>query len=233
MIFAEIVAGGIGSRMAKDIPKQYININGKPIIIHTIEKFYNIEEIDKIAVLCPKDWIDYTKDLINKYISDSSKITVLEGGSSRNETMMNGIKYFKTLSEDKRDILITHDAVRPFVTKEIIEKNIEMARKVDACDTVIPATDTIVKSEDGMIIDDVPDRSSLYHSQTPQTFDMQKLMDYYYNIDEKYYDKITDGAAIFRYNNDKVYLVQGDGRNIKVTYPYDLILAEAILKSEE
>ncbi len=233
MIFVEIVAGGIGSRMGKDIPKQYIKINDKPIIIHTIEKFCYHPKVDKLAVLCPKDWMEYTEDLIKEFIGDSEKIVVLEGGDTRNETMMNGIDYFEKISNEERNILITHDAVRPFVTKEIIDENINCAMKYDACDTVIPATDTIVESKDGVVISSVPDRSTLFHSQTPQTFEMSKLKKYYNNLSDIEKEAMTDGAKIFRFNNDNVYLVKGDGTNIKVTYPHDLILAKAILDSNK
>ena len=94
MIYGVILAGGIGSRMGnKEKPKQYINIGGKPIILHTVEKFCMCSEFEKILILCPEDWIEYTKNLIKKHVSDTDRIEVIEGGVTRNETIMNSIAY--------------------------------------------------------------------------------------------------------------------------------------------
>ena len=125
MIYACILAGGIGSRMGNEKPKQYINIGGKPIILHTIEKFCLCSEFEEILILCPRDWIEYTKSLVKKYIGDR-RIKVMEGGDTRNETIINAVRYIErseALSEET--VIVTHDAVRPFVTYRIIKDNIE------------------------------------------------------------------------------------------------------------
>ena len=146
MIFAAILAGGIGSRMGEtDTPKQFLTLGTKPVIIHTIEKFVINENIDKTIVLIPKNFINHTKNLINEHIGDNEDIIVIEGGETRNDTLMNSIKYIdENFGIDDESIIITHDSVRPFVTHRIINDNIDAARKYGACDTVIPATDTIV-----------------------------------------------------------------------------------------
>ncbi|ETS98740.1 2-C-methyl-D-erythritol 4-phosphate cytidylyltransferase domain protein, partial [Fusobacterium sp. CM21] len=115
MVFAVICAGGIGSRMGNaEKPKQYLNIGGKPIILHTIEKFVVNESFEKIIVLVPESWITYTKDIINKHLKGIEKVEVIAGGTDRNSTIMNSIKYIEdnfTLDDDT--IIVTHDAVRP------------------------------------------------------------------------------------------------------------------------
>lgn len=233
MIYAAILAGGIGSRMASEKPKQYINIGGKPIILHTIEKFCLCSEFEEILILCPKDWIEYTKGLISKHITPSDRIKVIEGGSTRNETIQNAIDHIKKAGNlDDDTIIVTHDAVRPFVTYRIIKDNIEAAMNFGACDTVVPATDTIVASEDGDVISAIPDRAKLYQGQTPQSFNALKLRKLYRSLTEEEKDILTDAAKIFVIKGEPVKLVQGETYNVKITYPYDLTVAEGLLKGE-
>ena len=233
MIFGVILAGGIGSRMGSgEKPKQYINIGRKPIIIHTVEKFMMISQFEKILVLCPEEWMEYTDELIGKHIQARENIIVLSGVNTRNETLMNAIKYIDSenmLNEDT--IIVTHDAVRPFVTTRILKDNIKALEKYEACDTVIPATDTIVQSKDGDIISSIPDRKYLYQGQTPQSFKAKKLQMLYNELSEDEKDILTDAAKIFAIKNQSVHLVKGETFNIKITYPYDLTVAESLIRN--
>ena len=232
MIFASILAGGFGDRLGNtDKPKQFLFIGNKPILIHTIEKFYINNIFDEIIVPVPKQWVTHTRDLIKKYISNSSKITVINGGDTRNDSIMNTIQYLKenyTISED--DIILTHDAVRPFVTHRIIMENIEVAKNHGVCNTVIPATDTVVESIDGNLVSNIPNRKFMYKGQTPQSFKILKFEKYYNSLSEEDKLILTDAAKVFVLNNEPVYLVKGEVNNIKITYTYDLKLADTILK---
>lgn len=233
MIYGAILAGGIGSRMGNEKPKQYINIGGKPIILHTIEKFCLCNEFEEILILCPKDWVEYTKGLVKKYIAEIDRVRVIEGGETRNETIQNAIDYIEmTGNLDNNTIIVTHDAVRPFVTYRIIKDNIEAAEKYGACDTVVPATDTIVESKDNDIISAIPDRSKLYQGQTPQSFNAMKLRTLYRELAPEEKDILTDAAKIFVIKGHPVKLIKGENSNIKITYPYDLTVAESLLKGE-
>lgn len=233
MIYGVILAGGIGRRMGDDKPKQYINIGDKPIIIHTIEKFYMCNEFEKVLVLCPNDWIEYTKGIINKHLGFTSNIVVLKGGNTRNETIQNAISYIemeKHLNDDT--IIVTHDAVRPFVTYRIIKDNIMAALKYGACDTVVPSTDTIVQSLDNDTISEIPDRAKLYQGQTPQSFKAIQLQKLYRELSDEEKNILTDAAKIYLLKGYPVKLVNGEVYNIKITYPYDLTVAESLLKGE-
>lgn len=234
MIFAAILAGGTGIRMGNvDKPKQFLFLGNKPIIIHTIEKFYINPNFDKIIVLCPKQWINYTKDLINKYIIDNKNIIVIEAGNVRNETIMKAINYIESnFSINSEDIIVTHDSVRPFVTHKIIEDNIKAVIKYGACDTVIPASDTIVQSLNGQFVSDIPNRVNMYQGQTPQSFKILKLKELYNKLSNNEKSILTDAAKIFIMNDEDVFLVNGEVTNIKITYPYDLKVANSILKEE-
>lgn len=234
MVFGAVLAGGIGSRMGNEKPKQYLNIAGKPIIVHTLEKFYVNNKFEKILVLCPEQWVNHTKNLIVKHIGENDRIVVLAGGATRNETIMNAIGYIEENYEiDEDAIIVTHDSVRPFVTHRIIEENISSAKKYGACDTVIPATDTIVQSQDNTIISDIPDRSKMYQGQTPQSFKIKKLKGLYEGLSEEEKEILTDAAKIFVMKGEEVHLVEGEVSNIKITYPYDLRVAETLINGDK
>lgn len=227
MIYAVIAAGGIGSRMGAEKPKQYIEIGSKPIIMHTAEKFLNCKRIDKVIVLCPADWVDYTKEIFF-----GTEVVVISGGDTRNETLMKAIDYIEaTDGLDDKTYLVTHDAVRPFVTEEIINDNIDAMLKYGATGTVITATDTVFQSSNGQIIDSIPDRSVLYQAQTPQCFGALKLRELYESLRDEEKDILTDGCKIYLLKGEDVHLVKGHVSNIKITYPHDLIVAKAILES--
>lgn len=228
MIYAVIAAGGIGSRMGNKLPKQYIKIKEKPIIAHTVDKFLFHKRIDKVIVLCPENWVLYTKDIL------PDCVTVLPGGNTRNETLMNAINYIEEtdgLSDDT--IIVTHDAVRPFVSERIIDDNIELVLRYGATGTVIPATDTITESKNERTISSIPDRSVLYQAQTPQCFKAKKLKELYSSLTKEEKEILTDACKIYVLLGYDVHLVMGDVCNIKITYPHDLIVADAILKYEE
>jgi 2-C-methyl-D-erythritol 4-phosphate cytidylyltransferase len=232
MIFAAILAGGIGSRMGgTDTPKQFLALGDKPVIVHTIEKFVINSSIDKIIVLTPENYINHTRHLIAEHIPNNENIIVIEGGNTRNDTLMNSISYIEeNFGIDDDSIILTHDSVRPFVTYRIIEDNIKAAKRYGACDTVIPATDTIVESINGTTIESIPVRDYYYQGQTPQSFNIKKLFNLINSLTEEESNILTDACKIFTLKDEDVYLVDGEVTNIKITYPYDLKLANTILE---
>src|SRR5699024_9770135 len=162
------------------MPKQFLHLNEKPIIVHTIEKFILNTNITEIIIASPEEWLNYTQDILKKYGLNLQNVKVVKGGVDRNGTIMNIISFIEEefgVQED--DVLITHDAVRPFLTHRIIQENIDMAMEYGAVDTVIPAIDTIVESTDGEFITEIPTRDTMYQGQTPQTFNIKKLENLY------------------------------------------------------
>ena len=233
MIFAVILAGGTGSRMGiSDMPKQFLELKGKPILNHTLEKFIPHPRFEKIIVLSPRTWMNHTKEIIRRFTGDSDRVVVIEGGTTRNETIMNAIAYIDAqYGLDDDTVIVTHDSVRPFVTHRIIEENIEAALKDGACDTVIPATDTIVEGADGAITA-IPDRRLMYQGQTPQSFKAKALRDTYLSLTDSEKAILTDAAKILVIKGQRVSLVRGETYNIKITYPYDLRIARSLLEDE-
>lgn len=232
MIYAEILAGGKGTRMGNiNMPKQFLTLNTRPIIIHTIEKFLLNDRFDKIIVVSPKEWINHTKDIIKKHIGTNDHIVVVQGGHDRNESIMSGIRYIEStfgLKDD--DVIVTHDSVRPFLTHRIIDENIDAALEYGAVDTVIEAIDTIIQSEDGEVISNIPVRDQMYQGQTPQSFNIKMLVGLYNSLTEEQKGILTDACKICALKGEKVKLVKGEVFNIKVTTPYDLKVANAILQ---
>ncbi|WP_436513395.1 IspD/TarI family cytidylyltransferase [Clostridium thermobutyricum] len=236
MIYAEILAGGKGTRMGNtEMPKQFLKIGEKPIIIHTLETFLLNSRFEKIIITTPNQWIQHTNDLINKYIPKAfiEKIKVCVGGSDRNESIMSGIKFIEEnygLNDD--DVIVTHDAVRPFLTHRIINDNIDSALEFGACDTVVPAFDTIVESKNGEDISDIPRRDFMYQGQTPQSFNIRELINLYNSLTKEEKQILTDAAKIFVVKGKNVKLVQGEVYNMKITTPYDLKLANALVRDD-
>ncbi|MEN1967747.1 2-C-methyl-D-erythritol 4-phosphate cytidylyltransferase [Lentibacillus sp. N15] len=232
MIYAGILAGGKGTRMGNvPMPKQFLTLNDKPIIVHTIEKFLLNDNFEKIIIATPKEWINHTNDILKKYNIDLPKVEVISGGSDRNGTIMNVIDFIELengLNDD--DIIVTHDAVRPFLTHRIIQENIDFGLKHTAVDTVINAVDTIVESTDEEFISSIPRRDYMYQGQTPQTFQIKKLKELYGDLTKEDKEILSDACKIFSISGEKVKLVQGEVFNIKVTTPYDLKVANAIIK---
>lgn len=228
MIFAGILAGGKGTRMGvTELPKQFLDLGGRPILIHTVEKFLLVSEIDKIMIGVHPDWMSYTEDLIDKYLSPyQNRILLVEGGVDRNITIENiilAVDKMKPLEND--DIIVTHDSVRPFVSLRVIQENIELAKNYDAVDTVVEATDTIVQSLDNHLITDIPERQYLYQGQTPQTFKMKDFLTLYHQLSEQQREVLTDACKIFVINGKKVALAKGEYSNIKITTITDLKIA--------
>lgn len=181
MIYAGILAGGIGSRMGNvPLPKQFLDIDNKPILIHTIEKFILVSEFNEIIIATPAQWISHTQDILKKYNITDQRVKVVAGGTDRNETIMNIIDHIRNVNGiNNDDVIVTHDAVRPFLTQRIIKENIEVAAKYGAVDTVIEAIDTIVMSKDKQNIHSIPVRNEMYQGQTPQSFNIKLLQDSY------------------------------------------------------
>lgn len=232
MIYAGILAGGQGTRMGNvPMPKQFLLLNEKPILIHTVEKFVLNNKFKNIIIASPKEWINYTQDILKKYQLNLSHVVVVEGGSDRNETIQNLVNYIdEAVGLTDKDILVTHDAVRPFLTHRIIEENIESGLKYGAVNTVIEAVDTIVESVDGNTVSEIPKRDIMYQGQTPQTFHINTLKELYNGLTLEEKEVLTDACKIFSMKGKSVRLVKGEIFNIKVTTPFDLNVANSIIK---
>ena len=232
MIFGAILAGGVGSRMnIADRPKQFLQLGDKPIIVHTLEKFLLCSRLDKVYVGVHPNWLLHMQDLLDKYVPDQKDMVVIvPGGGDRNNTIMNiADKIEEDFGASDDHIIVTHDSVRPFVTMRIIEENIDSALQYGAVDTVIEATDTIVVSEDGKVITEIPNRKKMFQGQTPQSFNLKMLKELYHDLSEEEKDILTDACKICVVRDKPVHLVRGEVSNLKITTISDYKIAQAMI----
>lgn len=235
MIFAGIVAGGKGTRMSDaDKPKQFLDLGGEPILIRTVKAFLEMSEIELVYIGINHEWYVYTAELLCEHIDDTSRVKLINGGKDRSGTVMNIVSALTgEFGINKGDILLTHDAVRPFVSRTVIEKNIECAREHSACGTYIPSEDTIIRSQDNTTVSHNLVRSELYRAQTPQTFEVSALCSCIDKLGEEKASALTDTCGIFTECGMPIYIVQGEPQNFKITTQYDLKTARSLLAAGE
>ncbi len=222
-VAAIIVAGGTGERMKSNIPKQFIELDGKPIIIHTLEKFDNNPNIHTIIIVSHKEFVDQLKEIVKKYnIKKVQKI--VSGGKTRQESSFKGLK---ACSLDTEYVLI-HDAVRPFINNAIINDIIESAEKTGASTPAIDIADTVMLKK-GDFIEYVHDRNHLKRIQTPQGFKYSLIMEAHEKAIEKGITGSTDDCGLVLAMNRPVKIIEGSSLNIKLTEEIDLFVAEKIL----
>ena len=229
-ITAIVLAAGSGSRMKSKTKKQFIEIKGKPVIWYSLFEFEK-SRVDEIILVTGKEDIDYCKkEIVEKYNLKKIK-NVVAGGSERYESVYNGLK------EVTGNIVLIHDGARPLINNEIIERSIEGTIKSDACVVGVPVKDTIKRANKEGYIIDTPNRSELWITQTPQSFKTDLVKMAYKKMKEELEKggcldvKITDDAMVVEeFTTNQVRFVQGDYKNIKVTTPEDIDIAELFIE---
>lgn len=216
-----IVAGGKGLRMGGDLPKQFLPIAGKPVLMHTIERFYKYNNELGIILVLPREQQEYWRQLCAKHHFEINH-KVVDGGATRFHSSQNGVA---ALPDDAQGVVGIHDGVRPFVSEETIARCFEAARKHGAALPVLPVVDTLrrVTDDGGYNVQ----RNDYRTVQTPQAFDIQLLKQAFR---QPYSDAFTDDASVVEAMGHKVTMVDGNRENIKLTTPFDLLLADCISK---
>ena len=224
MVSAIVLAGGRGKRMGSVQSKQYIDLNGKPILYYTLNHFINNKNIDKVILVIPEDELEFCRnEVLDKYNLKIDSIAF--GGKERQDSVYNGLK-----KADGSDIVLIHDGARPFVSERIIEEGIKYARMYVAAAPVVMPKDTIkVKNQESFSLE-TPDRNNLVAVQTPQVFDYNIIFGCHKKVKEKHLDVTDDTMVVELFGND-VYLYEGEYTNIKITTPEDLILAQYLVES--
>ena len=211
MNIAIILSAGIGSRMKNDLPKQFIEIDNKPIFIYTLEKFIN--QVDQIILVINTDF----KDLYNYYLDKFNirNINLVNGGSTRQQSVYNALS---SLNCQDNDIILIHDGARPLIDKNIIKQNIEICKSTkNVAVTVIKLVDTIINKDYNLL-----DRDNLYAVQTPQTFPYKLIMFLHNNAKKNNIVNVSDDAQLAKKQGYKIEYVMGSRLNIKITEPNDL-----------
>lgn len=235
MNVAVIFAGGVGTRMGKtDKPKQFIEISGKPIIIHTLEHFEKNKNIDSIIIASKAEWIDYLNDLLKKYNITKVK-KVVPGGETGQMSIFNGVKCAKEMYDDDTIVLI-HDGVRPFITQELIDTNIENVKKKGSAISSVYSTETEVLIEENNDVKSVIKRSESLIAKAPQSFYLKDIYDVHIKAQQDGVTNSIDSCTLMNQYNRPLSVVLTDYDNIKITTIKDIALAESIYerrKNEE
>ena len=236
MNYAIILAAGVGQRMRNGgMPKQFVELMGKPIIVYTLEKFEQNEEIDKIIVVCHGDYVDRMQSLIKLYRIDKVETTIV-GGADRQNSLQRGLKEVMALGGKEDDLVMIHDGVRPLVSHAVICENIRVASLHDSAVTVHPVTETVITTQEmSAEMQDFKKRADTYSMTSPQTFKLGKIVEAYRRYDESPQEELPllDAAMVYAKNGEKVHLVKEQGTNIKITTPEDFYYLKAILELQE
>lgn len=228
---ALIIAGGTGARMHQDIPKQFLSVNDKPIIVYTMEAFQRHSEIDGIVVACLEGWQEALKAYIKQF-HISKAVEIVDGGESGQDSIRNGV-FAIAQRYTPEDLILVHDAIRPMLSSDIISDNIAKCRKYGNAVTVIPCMEAMLKSEDEFESRESILRNSLFRAQTPQTIRVGDMVALHKEAIEKGITNSVATCTLLLELGRKVYFARGSELNIKITTTDDITIFKALLATED
>lgn len=235
MNYALILAGGTGQRMrTSGMPKQFLQVYGKPIIIYTIEKFNNCRDIDSIVVACNPQYIDYMNELISKQLF-TKPIVVISGGKDRQGSVQNGVDHIFNNGGTPDDIVVIHDGVRPLVECDIISENVRVAKEKGCAMTVRPVIESVVICDkDSAEFEDFKKRDNTYSLTSPQTFKLSVLVKAYKDVEGVEAPiPLLDAALAYTFMDHDIPLIKEYNHNIKITTPEDYYILKALVELQE
>ena len=235
MNYAGILAGGVGSRMKSGIPKQFLKIDGIPIIVRTIMAFSAAPAVQKIVLAMNPQWMDYCTEMLEEYGVDLSDIIIITGGETRFLSMVNIVDACIRDSGGKpadSDLLCIHDCARPFVSQKIIAENFLAVNDYDMVTTSIPTIDTVLIAENGKESSAVPDRSTIFCDQGPQTFKIKQFKEIQSKLNKTETDSYLEAGRMYLEKGFRVGIVEGDRMNFKITTEFDMAFAEFLMKNK-
>lgn len=223
--YAIIVAGGSGSRMQTVLPKQFLSLNGTPVLMHTLLAFYNSKSKPQLILVLPANFHDHWAELCLTH-SFNIPHQLVSGGETRFHSVKNGLNL---IADDEEALIAVHDAVRPLTSREIIDQSYQHAAQHGNAVTAVKSRDSVRQlKNDGISL--ALNRDEIYLIQTPQTFQSAQLKKAY---EQAYNPKFTDDASVVEETGVKINLINGDHQNIKITFPEDIAIAELLLKDLE
>lgn len=233
MNIALLIAGGAGNRMGQDIPKQFLHVDGCPIIIHTMQCFQRHPDVDVIAVVCLKGWETVLQAYANQFNITKLK-WIFPGGSSGMESIHNGIYGLKEQGCDDQDLVMIHDSVRPLLSQDIISTNIAICQAYGYAITGIQCREAILESEDGFVSMTSIPRDTLIRTQTPQTFRLGNIIEVHEEAKRKgIVDSVASCTLIAEVGGREMHIVPGSEKNIKVTTVEDIEILKALMHTSK
>lgn len=224
---AVVLGGGAGNRFGAAMPKQLLTLGGKTLIEHCVTAFHQAPGVDEVLLVMPPRFTEEATKLVGHQVT-----AIIEGGKTRSDSVRNALAHLTPRYPPETTGILLHDAARPLVSQRLIADNVAALNKYDAIGTAVPSSDTIVIAENG-VMSHVPPRESLLRSQTPQSFRLSVIAEAHKRAEaDPAFIPTDDCSVVLRYLPDvPVHVVVGSERNIKVTYPGDLAIAEALLQS--
>lgn len=235
MNIAVIFAGGSGTRMnTKSRPKQFLDLNGKPIIVYTIELFDNHPDIDSIVVVCLESWIPFLLKMLKKF-EITKVVKVIPGGISGQDSIFKGLcaaEEYAKAQNDYNAIVLIHDGVRPLITEDTISDNISKVKEYGSCVTIVPAIETVIIDKHDETLS-IPKRSDCMMARAPQSFYLKDIIDAHRKSQKEGKTDFIDSCSLMSYYGYKLGLVQGPMENIKITTPTDYFVFRAMVEVHE
>lgn len=232
MNIALIIAGGIGARMGQDIPKQFLNVYDKPVIVYTMECFQRHEDIDEIVVVCIDGWHEMLRAYARQF--NISKLTdIVSGGKNGQDSIRNGLYKIKEKYNSDNPIILIHDAIRPMLSEKIISENIDTCKKFGNAITVIPCTAAMLKTYDSHSSEAQVPRDNLKITQTPQTFFLDDIIKVHKEALECGITNSVASCTLYIEMGKKLYLAQGSEKNLKLTTTEDVEIFKALLVAKK
>lgn len=228
---AIILAGGVGRRIGNDLPKQFMIVNDKPIIAHTIMNFQNNEQIDDVLIVCVKEWTKYLKNIIEDYKLTKVK-WVVEGGETVHDSTRNGIFYLRPFVSDE-DYVIIHDAARPILPQKAINMMLDIAHREGNASLAIPSYETVIYTEDQISGINQLERNKIMRVQTPQAYRYPMIRELYEMADKDNIHDIVYADILAIHYGKRVFFSKGFTNNIKVTRPEDISLVSSLMSFSE
>lgn len=230
-VIAVIFAGGSGVRMGAELPKQFIVVEDKPVIIHTLEIFENSPIIDEIFIACKEDCIGQLSEMVDQFGINKVK-TIVPGGTSALGSQYNGLKAASDSGCPEDTVVLVHDGVRPCIDNKMIETVVQMVEETGAVATCTPMFETPVVSKGGKVVEETPRRADCYTAQAPQAFRLGEIVQAHDHIikDNPDYDGLVDSCSLMRAIGKEVSILKGPRSNIKVTTPEDIYIFRAMLE---
>ena len=232
MNIALIIAGGVGERMHQDIPKQFINVYDKPVIIYTLEAFQQHPNIDAIEVVCLDGWHDILR-AYSRQFGITKLENIVSGGKTGQESIRNGLYDIVERHSDSDDIVLIHDAIRPMVSADVISDNIRVCRQYGNAITVVPCTAAMLKTYDSLSTEEQVPRDNLKITQTPQTFYINEIVAAHKEALERGITSSVASCTLYIELGRKLFMSQGSEKNLKLTTVEDIEIFKALLNSKK
>ena len=232
MNIALIIAGGVGARMGQDIPKQFINVYDKPVIVYTMEAFQNHPNIDGIEIVCLEGWHEIVYAYAKQF-GITKLENVVNGGEKGQDSIRNGLQDIATRHKNDDDIVLIHDAIRPMLSHDIISDNIRVCKKYGNAITVVPCTAAMLKTYDGISSEEQVPRDNLKTTQTPQTFYLKDILEAHREALDVGITESVASCTLYIELGRKLHMSIGSEKNLKLTTPDDIDIFKALLKANK